>query len=94
MAKKKKNVKPTKAKTELGKKLCAVRKQMGTDQKKEWYEWFKTEKADLSEATFEDITRGEYISKDNIKLAMKGLTKGRQILEGLAAEIEQVVKAE
>lgn len=87
--KKKKGNPKTKPKTELGQKLFAVRKQMNNEQCDTWLAWFRT-KRETTVVLFDSITRGDYISKDNVRLAMDALVEGRNILAALEEELKNI----
>lgn len=92
MAKKKKTTRPTKGKTEQGKKLSALRKKMSTDTLKKWHEWSSKNHptGSMTEVTFNVVTWGQYISKDNIVFANQMLKEGKRLQE----EFEKSVKDE
>lgn len=89
MSKKKKANKPTKPKTELGQKLFAVRKQMNTEQCARWFAFFRQHRPEMTSATFDVISRGNYISKDNIRLAMDALKEGKLIVDSFREEMKK-----
>lgn len=91
--KKKKKATPLKPKTELGHKLFAVRKQMNNDLCQKWFGWFQGERPGMSEATFDAISRGDYISKDNVRLAMSALKKGKEMVEQYQLDLEVELNA-
>lgn len=77
----------TKPKTELQKKLQSIRKEMNSDNIKEWHDWAVKEKNDLTEVVFNAMTRGERIAKDNIQFAIKLAKQGKKILTAYNARI-------
>lgn len=82
--------KPQKPKTELGRKLFIVRRQLPPELLEEWYRWFLQHRENMQPKTFDYITRGDYISKENVRLAMDGLRKGKDLLEKFEAEVKSV----
>lgn len=93
MSKKKKrgHSPPQKPKTELGHKLFAVRRDMPTEVRNAWYEWFKSQQPDMGKQTFEYLSRGDYIAKDNVRLAIAGLKEGKRLMDEYTASISQEV---
>ncbi len=92
----------TEMKTQLNKKLYAVRKQLSADLYSKWFEWSKNEygkdfahkKAALTPVVFSQMTYGRYISKENIPFAVKILKQGKQLLhdynEQMRLELESL----
>ena len=84
-------------KTELGKKLFAVRKQMSGKLMRQWYDWcvmeyeidFPRKKLKFTEAVFSQMTYGRYISKDNILFALKALKEGKRLVQEFEAHVER-----
>lgn len=85
-------------KTELGKKIYEVRKQMSKELLNRWFNWSKNEyttdfperKTNLTEAVFAQMTYGRYISRDNIVFALKVLKEGKRMV----SEFDDHVKKE
>lgn len=88
MAAKKKNSPHTKKKTELGKKLFAVRRDMSKELLNKWYVWAKSEKESLTETSFTQLSRGDYISKDDKLFAIAVLKEGKRMLAEYNAQLE------
>ena len=88
-------------KTQLNRKLYAIRKQLSTDLYNQWYLWSKEEyakdfshkNAELTPVVFSQMTYGRYISKENIPFALKILREGKQILHQYHEYIRQEVES-
>ena len=88
-------------KSQLSRKLYAVRKQLSTDLYSKWYEWSKTEYAKdfshkdtpLTPVVFSQMTYGRYISKENMSFALKILKEGKKILHEYHEYIRQEVES-
>jgi len=86
-------------KSQLNKKLYAVRKQLNAELFSQWYEWSKDEyardfpekEAALSTVVFSQMTYGRYISKQNIPFALKILKEGKKILQDYHEYIKREV---
>jgi len=88
-------------KTQLNKKLYAVRKQLSAELYTKWYEWSMAEyakdyahkNAPLTPVVFSQMTYGRYISKENIPFALKILKEGKKILHEYHEYIKQEVES-
>jgi hypothetical protein len=88
-------------KTQLSKKLYAVRKQLSAELFNNWYEWSKAEyskdfpskKTELTPVVFSQMTYGRYISKENIPFALKILKEGKKILHDYHDYIKREVES-
>ena len=91
------NEEVNKTKTELGKKLFAVRKHMSGDLLSQWFDWCKEEhakdfpnkKQKFTDAVFSQMTYGRYISKDNVLFALKALREGKRLVQEFEMHVEQ-----
>lgn len=89
--KKYKTGKTTKPKTDLGKKLFSERKKMSESQLSEWRNWAKRNyQGELTDTTFNYISRGDYISKDHRVFAIKLLQEGRRIVAEFESQLEEI----
>ena len=82
--------KPQKPKTELGHKLFKVRKQMTPELLDEWYRFFLMHREGMERKTFDYITRGDYISKENVRLAIDALRNGKDLVEKFKVEMRGI----
>lgn len=92
MAKQKK----TKGKTEQGKKLFAVRKELPSDLLVKWFEWSVANAPHpekMTQVVFDFITRGDFISKDHILFANKMLQEGKRMLEEFNKQVANELKS-
>ncbi len=88
-------------KSQLNRKLYAVRKQLNADLYSKWYEWSKAEYAKdfshkdtpLTPVVFSQMTYGRYISKENTGFAIKILKQGKKILSEYHEYIRQEVES-
>ena len=88
-------------KSQLNRKLYAVRKQLSAELYSNWYEWSKAEYAKdfthkgtpLTPVVFSQMTYGRYISKENTSFAIKILKEGKKILTDYHEYIRQEVQS-
>lgn len=91
--KKNKTLRPTKPKTDLGHKLFHLRKQMNKSLLDKWFEWAQNNRdPKMTESVFNAITRGDYISKDNVWYATYMWKEGKRLLDEFNSSIDDQIK--